>query len=191
MKNDEKSQISTFAFYADNGQTKIKLSLAKFTLKLTAEISVNGDRIALEEVLFDADYWLRFFDVDGQRYLIAVKEERFGVSYTVMCYQNGSSLTDSSTVDDLKKRIEDPHYGEIDYWKKDRKRDILASVIGSVLMALLLTLLFGWKAQKWEKVVMWGCLIALYWGRIAVNARIDRKLRRRLLQYISENDKNN
>ena len=191
MKKSKKIKVITHQFTSADGKNQIDLLLEKSTFKLIAEISVNGECIALEEVLFEVDYWLKFFDMDGQQYLISVRELDFGESYEMMCYQNGKSLTDDSTSDDLRKKIEDPYHGEIEYWKKDRKRDLVASVIVSLLVAGFGLLVFGWSMQKWEKVFTGITLIILYWGHKFLKFYIDRKLRRDLLQQFSENEKKN
>ena len=186
-----KPKRMTYDFASSDGQYQIHLSLEKYTLKLTAEILVDQQSVCFEEMILDASYWLKFFDFDGHRFLICIKEVDYGTSYDVMCYQNGRSLTSNDTVEELKRRIEDPFYGETEYSQKDRKKDLLWSVFGSVLAAAVVVLIWGRNARWWERLLQFFGTLILYWGNKWLNRRADRKARNRLLKQISENDKNN
>lgn len=187
----KKGKHSTFEFHVSNGKDRIRAELEKKTFSATVEIFLNEELLSFEKVDFDVGYWLKFFEVDGTPCLICIKEiEELGEDCEVKCYQNGCSLTDGDTVEELKRRIEDPHYGEV-YSAAKQRKNLFWSVVVSLLVAVAIVLIWGRHVSPWEQAIQFFGTLILYWGKHLIDHVTDRRIRKSILRVFSENDKNN
>lgn len=173
-----------FSFETRNEQKPVTVSMELVGMKLTAEICFDGACMGLEEVWFQPTDWIYGFSNGEDRFLIVIKEVVFCETYEVWCYQNGYSLSDDSTTELFRKKLENPRFHELPYEKKNRIKGLWIDVFVSVLVGTVLLFVLWQDGVWWEQVIRAFLYITLFWAYKGIRALADRRMRKNLLRQL-------